>query len=118
MDGLWYPTTEHYFQSMKMLLPDDRNIVRNARDPSMAAREGRRRTMRPDWEQIRTKIMEDALMAKFQQHQDLKDLLLGTGDAILVEHTRNDRFWADGGDGSGRNHLGLALMRVRQALRQ
>lgn len=37
--------------------------------------------------------------------------LLATGDAELIEHTRNDRCWADGGDGKGANHLGRLLMK-------
>ena len=57
--------------------------------------------------------MLTALRAKFEQHAALRELLLGTGDAQLVEHTTNDHYWADGGDGSGRNMLGELLMRVR-----
>lgn len=40
-----------------------------------------------------------------------------TGDAKLVEHTENDDYWGDGGDGSGRNMLGQLLMKVRRKLR-
>jgi len=54
-----------------------------------------------------------ALQAKFPQHQQLRELLLGTGDAVLVEHTRNDSYWADGGDRRGKNMLGILLMRLR-----
>jgi predicted NAD-dependent protein-ADP-ribosyltransferase YbiA (DUF1768 family) len=43
--------------------------------------------------------------------------LLGTGDARIVEHTENDRYRGDGGDGSGRNKLGQILMEVREGLR-
>jgi predicted NAD-dependent protein-ADP-ribosyltransferase YbiA (DUF1768 family) len=35
----------------------------------------------------------------------------------IVEHTENDRYWGDGGDGSGKNRLGQILMRVREELR-
>ncbi|HEY6175907.1 MAG TPA: NADAR domain-containing protein [Kofleriaceae bacterium] len=38
--------------------------------------------------------------------------------ATLIEHTENDDFWGDGGDGSGRNELGRILMAVRQRLRE
>jgi predicted NAD-dependent protein-ADP-ribosyltransferase YbiA (DUF1768 family) len=48
---------------------------------------------------------------------ELGALLLATGDARLVEHTENDAYWGDGGDGSGRNELGRILMAVRAALR-
>ena len=40
-----------------------------------------------------------------------------SGDAKLVEHTENDSYWGDGGDGSGRNMLGQILMQVRDELR-
>jgi N-glycosidase YbiA len=61
--------------------------------------------------------MLDALRAKFTQHEGLKSKLLATGDARLVEHTKNDSYWADGGDGTGRNRLGELLMKVRAELR-
>jgi len=58
--------------------------------------------------------MYRVVRAKFSQHGGLRVLLLSTGDAELVEHTANDRYWADGGDGSGRNMLGCILMLVRE----
>ena len=44
--------------------------------------------------------------------------LLRIGDAKVVEHTEKDRYWGDGGDGSGENRLGQILMRVREELRR
>ncbi|WP_275043177.1 NADAR domain-containing protein [Streptococcus parasanguinis] len=43
--------------------------------------------------------------------------MLATGDVIIIEHTQNDAYWADGGDGSGKNKLGLLLMKVRKELK-
>lgn len=68
---------------------------------------------RADWYQVRDGIMLEVLRAKFNQHPDLLQLLLATGDAYLVEHTDRDAYWADGGDGKGKNRLGQLLMRVR-----
>jgi len=62
-------------------------------------------------------IMLGALRAKFGQHEDLKRLLLGTGERKIVEHTKYDRYWGDGGDGSGRNRLGELLMQLRAEYR-
>lgn len=62
--------------------------------------------------------MYDACLAKFSQHADLKQLLLDTGEAVIIEHTKNDNYWGDGGDGTGRNQLGKTLMRVRDTLRK
>lgn len=62
--------------------------------------------------------MYDALRYKFTLHKDLCEKLLETGDAILIEHTVKDRYWADGGDGKGKNMLGKLLMKVREELRK
>ena len=43
--------------------------------------------------------------------------LLETKDCKLVEHTKNDKFWADGGNGSGQNKLGILLMKIREELK-
>ncbi len=73
---------------------------------------------RKDWEQIKVeKAMKPALYAKFTQNPVLKKMLLDTGEAELVEHTVNDRFWGDGGDGTGKNMLGNCLMDLRKRLR-
>ena len=61
-------------------------------------------------------MMYVALYAKFTQHSDLKKRLLGTGDRPLVEHTERDRYWGDGGEGRGENHLGKLLMNLRNEL--
>jgi len=61
--------------------------------------------------------MVEAVRAKFMQHRQLRNLLLATGDAELVEHTNKDHFWADGGDGTGQNQLGKILMEIRKELR-
>ena len=61
--------------------------------------------------------MYEVLVEKFTQHQDIQSELLATEDAELIEHTRNDSYWADGGDGTGKNMLGKLLMRVREFIR-
>jgi ribA/ribD-fused uncharacterized protein len=61
--------------------------------------------------------MHDALQAKLTQHEELKKLLIETKDKILIEHTENDSYWGDGGDGTGKNKLGKLLMKVREALK-
>ncbi len=38
---------------------------------------------------------------------------IATHGADLVEHTKNDSYWGDGGDGSGRNQLGKLLVQLR-----
>ncbi|KAF9107033.1 hypothetical protein BGX29_007539 [Mortierella sp. GBA35] len=118
MDGQEWPTTEHYFQAQKFAHLDDKKYVeqvRLARTPSDAAKLGRNRSfpLRPDWEEVKDDVMRDCVLQKFLQHPNLTKVLLGTGDRYLNEHTRNDRYWADGGDGTGKNMLGIVLMETR-----
>ncbi len=120
LNGVLWPTTEHFFQAQKFAGSERAEEIRLAKSPMIAARMGRSRThkLRPDWEKVKDGIMREAVLAKFTQHAELRKLLLDTGDAKLVEHTENDSYWGDGGDGSGRNMLGQILMSVRQELRE
>lgn len=118
LDGRRWPTSEHYFQAQKFDDAAYREKIRKARSPMEAARLGRdrRQKLRRDWESSKDGVMKRALLAKFSQHEDLRTLLLSTGTARLVEHTDNDDYWGDGGDGRGRNRLGMLLMQVRGEL--
>jgi N-glycosidase YbiA len=119
LDKKKWPTSEHYFQAQKFLDPKDREEVRRASSPHIAARLGRdrKKKLRKDWESAKVGIMRRALEAKFTQHEELGRLLLSTGSCKLIEHTPNDDYWGDGGDGLGKNMLGRLLMEVREKLR-
>jgi ribA/ribD-fused uncharacterized protein len=118
LDGKRWPTSEHYFQAQKFDDAAYREEIRKANSPMIAARLGRSRKqeLRRDWESVKVGVMRTAVLAKFTQHQELRTLLVSTGDAKLVEHTENDDYWGDGGDGSGKNMLGRILMEVRKSL--
>ena len=114
-----WPTSEHYFQAQKFLVPEIQEKIRQIASPMDAALEGRncQNPLRSDWEEIKDKVMLQALRMKFSQHPEIAKELLATGDAIIIEHTQNGAYWADGGDGSVNNKLGLHLMHVRQELK-
>lgn len=120
IEGARWPTTEHYFQAQKFEDPAYRSRIRKAKTPMIAAQLGRDRSrkLRRDWESVKVGVMRDAVTAKFTTHPELAALLLSTGDAKLVEHTENDDYWGDGGDGTGKNMLGRILMEVRTKLRE
>lgn len=119
LKGMRWPTVEHYFQAQKFSGTEHEEAVRLAKSPMIAARMGRsrERPLRRDWEEVKDDIMREALRGKFTQHPALRSMLLHTGESQLIEHTRNDAYWADGGDGSGKNRLGQLLMELRQKLR-
>jgi N-glycosidase YbiA len=119
LGGRTWPTSEHYFQAQKFAGTGHEETVRQAPSAMIAARMGRSRQhpLRRDWDSVKDQIMLEAVRAKFTQHAELRAVLLGTGNASIVEHTTNDSYWGDGGDGSGRNRLGQILMQVRDELR-
>jgi hypothetical protein len=73
----------------------------------------------PDWSQVKYDRMREVLHAKFTQHEDLKQLLLSTGDARLVEVGRVANTvnctWGEV-NGKGKNMLGILLMQLRSQL--
>lgn len=124
-NGTVWDTTEHYFQAMKFL-PDAeykgkslRDYIRKQKFPKFAAIEGRRRDfpLRKDWENVKDGYMYKAIYYKFTQHEDLKTLLLETGDAEIVEQSPIDFYWGCGGDNTGKNVLGKLLMKLRSELK-
>ncbi len=71
------------------------------------------------WRADNLHIMRMVLNAKFTQNPDLRNLLLATGSAYLVEHLPirgRDAFWGDDHNGSGQNWLGRIAMEVRGSL--
>lgn len=116
VQGRLWSTVEHYFQAQKARDEEGALRVWEAPTPAQAKRQGRLVKMRPDWHKVRDDVMLQGVRAKFTQHPGLREMLLATGDALLIEHTANDSYWGDGGDGSGRNRLGEILMQVRSEL--
>lgn len=71
---------------------------------------------RKDWDNVKDNAMFYVVQHKFKQNPHLAQKLIETADKILIEHTKNDNYWVDGGDGTGKNKLGLVLMQVRSEL--
>lgn len=120
IEGVYYKTCEHYFQAMKFVgSPADMEAVRTASTPKAAANIGRdrKRPLRPDWEAVKDDIMRVGVLKKFETHADIREILLSTGDAPIVENAPKDYYWGSGADGTGKNMLGVILMETRQRLR-
>lgn len=113
--GVTYANNEAAFQAQKCT--DNTVKAMFARlNPSEAKRLGRNVQLRPDWETVKYDIMYEVCKAKFEQNDDLREMLLNTGDAYLEEgNTWNDRCWGTC-RGVGENHLGKILMKIRDEL--
>lgn len=121
VDGVTFPTVEHWFQAFKTLDPQQFTNIVAAETPGKAKRMGRRATLRPDWEEVKVNIMCEGLRKKFAI-PELRVKLLATGDEELVEgNTWHDQTWgrctcAKCG-GQGKNLLGQLLMELREEIR-
>ena len=119
VDGKVYKTSEHYYQSKKFLDNGDEMEVVDAATPREAANLGRTKgkSFRPDWEEVKDGVMEEAVIARCEQSNFFRDKLLCTGDRVLIEDSPIDYYWGCGAKGTGRNQLGKTLMKVREIYR-
>jgi len=122
-DGVTYATSEHAYQAGKPRKDAVRDWLLSAPSPAllaMAAHGLYYWDIVPGWSTTKLDRMRGVLKAKFTQHADLKELLLSTGTARLIESASVDnevnRFWGEV-NGVGRNTLGIMLMELRDELR-
>lgn len=109
LDGIW-PSAEAAYQGAKAIDPEVREQFRHM-NPYEAKKYGRKIAMRTDFNRL--EVMERILRAKFTIPELRQKLMDTKGD--LVEHnTWGDTFW--GVCGTGSNHLGKILMKIRQEL--
>ena len=120
------PTVEHAFQAEKAMFSQEQEAIINAATPGKAKRLGRHVLLRPDWEDVKDEAMEEFVSRKFQI-PELRDKLLATGDANLVEgNTWHDSVWGictcpkciNNPNIKGQNKLGKILMKVRDSIRE
>ena len=117
-EGKVWPTAEHAYQACKTWNVFDREQIQKAATPGQAKRLGARAEIRAHWEDVKFSAMEKVVTAKFEQHPDLMEKLLATGDRSLVEgNTWGDKYWGISG-GEGQNRLGKILMHIRDGARE
>ena len=115
LEEVIYDTVENAYVAAKTLDLPLRYKIAEMR-PGPAKRFGRTLTLRSDWEEVKLPLMHGLLQQKFNS-ENLRHLLLSTGDRELIEGNNwGDTFWGVYG-GKGHNHLGKLLMRVRSELR-
>lgn len=119
-----WPTTEHYFQASKFDNKHTQEFIRNLRTPREAfdyAQKNKHLVVK-GWHDrqvngrpMKVNVMKQALVEKFKVGSALRMLLDSTKGYTLVEHTRNDNYWGDGGGtpNIGKNVLGHLLMEIR-----
>jgi ribA/ribD-fused uncharacterized protein len=117
VDGVRYPSVEHAYHAHKTFDETSRKLIREAKTPVIAKKLGYAVKLREDWLDVRVSLMKIFVKKKFE-NPFLKELLLATEDAILIEgNTWGDKFWGVC-RGVGENHLGRILMEVREELKR
>jgi ribA/ribD-fused uncharacterized protein len=133
VDGDEYATAEHWMMAEKARLFGDtemREQILSTDSPGQATKLGRRvQGFDEDtWGRERFGLVVRGNVAKFGQHEALRQYLLGTGEKVLVEASPTDRIWGIGMSAEheharlpahwrGKNLLGFALMEARRQLR-
>ena len=117
LDGHRWSTVEHYYVAMKADDPEWQERIRKTESPGRVKRLGRKVKLRPHWDTFKLRVMERAVLAKFEQNPELARRLLATGDRPIHEDAP-DPWWGGGPNHpTGRDLLGKILMRVRNTLR-
>lgn len=122
-EGREYQTSEHAYQAGKARKESVREWILSAPSPSLVAMAAHGLyvwDVTPNWSSTKFDRMRQVLRAKFTQHEDLRDLLLSTGNSRLVEVAKTNnavnRLWGEV-NGKGKNMLGVLLMELRDELR-
>jgi ribA/ribD-fused uncharacterized protein len=123
-EGSIYPSLEHAYQAAKTFDIYQKAKIRDSYKPGQAKHLGQNVFIRKDWERIKLSIMEDLIRIKFTDHLNLREKLIQTKDAELIE----GNYWHDNFYGNcscskcfniiGENHLGKILMKVRQEIEE
>lgn len=135
LDGLQFNCAEQammYYKAATFCDMNSMELVLKAKDPKRQKAIGRAVSGFNDdvWVSVREEISDKFLFAKFSQDPVLQQILLDTGEKILVEASPFDAIWGikmgvneypqilDPKNWRGLNLLGESLMRVRSKLRQ
>lgn len=132
LDGVTYSSTEQWMMAGKARLFGDEETLAAmlaTDDPAVVKKLGRkvRGFDEARWRSECFELVTRGNIAKFSQDEALREFLLGTGDAVLVEASPFDAVWGIGLGAAiegatdplrweGENLLGFALMRAREAL--
>lgn len=132
--GNTYSSTEQWMMAEKARVFSDHKILEEilgTRNPKEAKELGRKVALFDNevWNKRSYDIVVEGNLLKFSQNKELKDYLLSTEDAIIVEASPYDKIWGigmkqddegveDPKNWKGENLLGFALMEVRDLLRK
>ncbi|MCK9213674.1 MAG: NADAR family protein [Rhodoferax sp.] len=128
INGVRILTTEALYQACRFPhMPEVQREIIGQHSPMTAKMKSKphRKDSRPDWDNVRYKVMRWCLRVKLaQNYEEFGRLLLATRDRPIVEQSRKDDYWGakladEAGDTLvGQNVLGRLLMELREKLKE
>ena len=134
ISGKSYVCCEQYMMAQKAKLFEDYEIMKQIMSTNNCKEQKQlgRRVKNFDqkiWEENCDEIVYQGNLAKFSQNDELKQMLLATGNQLIAEAAPNDTIWGIGLHENdpdaldprlweGQNRLGNAIMRVREELKE
>jgi hypothetical protein len=107
VDGITYPSAEHYFQCMKTTNKNDHDKIKLASTAMKSWTLGNEVKLRSDWEEVKVNIMYEGNLAKFTQNEELmKSLCSSLGKVDFGGSTPFWNYWN-----------GLIMERIRAEIR-
>src|SRR3989344_5105552 len=125
IDGVVYPTLEHAYQCQRYTDPKIIEEIRKAHSPVKAWEVSYKykHLQIPEFksEEHKLKVMKMLMRLKVEQHEEIHQALLDSGDSKIIKHIvtypLGDGFWDDGVDGNGLNHIGKLWMEIREEIK-
>ena len=127
INGVRILTTEALYQACRFPhMPEVQREIIGQHSPMTAKMKSKphRKDSRPDWDEVRYKVMRWCLRVKLaQNYEEFGRLLLATRDRPIVEQSRNDDYWGakltnqNADTLIGQNVLGRLLMELREKLK-
>ncbi len=118
--GIQFPTSEHAYQWKKYSVaePELAKQILEAKSPYAVKKisDNNKDKVSAAFHENKLAVMEEILLAKMDQHEDVRVKLMKTGTRTIIENSPVDGFWGIE-DGSGENHLGKIWMKIRDSLK-
>ena len=114
--GVVYKTSEHAYQVAKFIDEEIRVQIVEAPSAYLAREYGQQKEGRVEnFDKVLE--MKNIMRAKLEQHEDVRQALLKTGNAIIEKNHPLDAYWGTAPDGSGKNVMGNIWMELRDELK-
>lgn len=119
VDGVYYPTAEHYYQSEKFDDVKIKNQIIACSTPKEASMIGRRRDLprKKNFHDQKLFVMYQGVLEKFRQNPDIRSKLIESRNQEIREMTVKENYWGMGPLLDGENHMGKILMMVREQVK-